>query len=270
MKKTRASRFSILISLVCLLFTFLLWDHYFNSSEAIDRTVAANLILLMGSLFSVSLGLFTWSLENHRHFLESELKKKDAELSLKNADNRRADIHSSAIYEASQILFSDMKIQAVLDKVIDLMGRVFYADEGSIMLLNNRRELYIAASIGIPEDIVRGVQIQIGERVAGRAAKERRPFLLIDGLESYKDFQGLEPNPRIRSSIVCPLICQSEVLGVLNLNRVSRGENFTVSDLMNASIFAAQVAQAVKNATLYETLERKLAELDPWDGRLAS
>jgi len=47
----------------------------------------------------------------------------------------------------------------------------------------------------------------------------------------------------------------------LNLSRLAGRENFTSIDLYSASIFASQVAQAVKNAKLYEELETKIKEL---------
>lgn len=55
---------SLLIFLVCLLFSVMAWDHYFNFSDPIDQKFVSNLILAMGTLFSISAGLLVWSLES--------------------------------------------------------------------------------------------------------------------------------------------------------------------------------------------------------------
>ena len=239
----------------------MIWDFYFNSQQEIDRTIAANLILFMGFLFSAASGLFAWSLESRRDFLEREVERKTKDLLEKNLENKKADIVSAAIYQSCHILFSHKQVSRVLESVMDSMEKVLHADEGSVMLLNEENKLTIAASRGIPEGVAKEVQLKIGERVAGRAALLRREFLIVDGLEKYPEFKGIEPNSRIRSSIVCPLICQDRLLGVLNLNRTLTQENFSVEDLIHASIFSAQVAQALQNAKLYQAYEKKILEL---------
>lgn len=267
-KRKQRLCFSPILFFVCLLFTVLLWDFYFDSERPIDRMVTANLILIMGILFSTSAGLFAWSLETRKEYLEKEIEKKTQELLEKNKEAQKAEATAAAIYHSSHLLFSNIKFNGLLDTIMDLMSIVLHADEGSIMLLDANRELFIAASRGIPEEVARQVHIKIGERIAGRAAQLRREFLLVDGLEQYPEFQGIEPNSRIRSSIVCPLVFQNELLGVLNLNRTANQTNFTVADMISVSIFASQVAQAVRNASLYQSLERKIAELEETNRRL--
>lgn len=81
---------SVLIFLVCLLFTFLVWDHYFNSEYPLNRAVVSNLILLMGTLFSAASGLFTFSLEQARANLEAEVERRTIELRRRNDSLERA------------------------------------------------------------------------------------------------------------------------------------------------------------------------------------
>ena len=166
------------------------------------------------------------------------------------------------LYEASKTLHSTVDMKEILEKIMELIVRVLNADEGSIMLIDADEKLYIAASRGIREDVVRDTRIAPGDGIAGTVARNREPMLLIDGLEQYPQFQDIKPNKKIRSSIICPLICQNELTGVLNLNRTSTKLNFTESDLKNATIFAFQAAQAIQNANLYQKLARKVSELE--------
>jgi signal transduction histidine kinase/DNA-binding response OmpR family regulator len=166
-----------------------------------------------------------------------------------------------ALYEASKAIFSTVKLESLLTIVMDLIQKVLQADEGSVMLLESDGLLHIAASTGINQEEAKKIHIKVGERIAGLAAKERKEFLLINGLDQYPEFKGIAPNSRIKSSIVCPLIYNNELLGVLTVNRTTQKNHFNATDLQSASIFASQVALAVQNAKLYHELEIKVQEL---------
>ncbi len=76
-KSKHKLHFSLFIFLVCLLFTFLTWDHYFNSNDPLDRTLISNLILAMGSLFSACAGILVWSLETGK--TQAQRKQREVE-----------------------------------------------------------------------------------------------------------------------------------------------------------------------------------------------
>jgi len=165
------------------------------------------------------------------------------------------------LYETSKAVFSTIKLYELLPLILQSIRKVLRVDEGSVMLLNEEKYLYIASCLGAERQEIRNVQLKIGERVAGLAVAQRKGFLLQEGLEKYAEFKGVEPNPRIFSSIVFPIVCRNELLGVLNLNRTEFREPFTEADLRQAAIFTSQAAQAIHNAKLYEQLERKVEEL---------
>jgi signal transduction histidine kinase/DNA-binding response OmpR family regulator len=166
-----------------------------------------------------------------------------------------------ALYESSRAIFSTVKLEDLLQLVMDLIQKGLQADEGSLLFVDDSNKLYIACSIGLKEEVTRKVHLRIGEGVAGLAAQQRRELLLIGGLEKYPEFKGIESNSRVSSSIVVPLVHQEKLIGVLTLNRILGHENFNSTDLHHASIFASQVAQAVRNAQLFKALETKVDEL---------
>ena len=108
--------FSLIIFLICLLFTFRMWDFYFNSPIMFDRELMANCILLMGFLFSVAAGLFIWSIESRRDYLEKEVRQKTEELLQKTRETRQAEITSAAIYQSCHILFSEIHLRSLIDR----------------------------------------------------------------------------------------------------------------------------------------------------------
>jgi len=261
--------FSLLIFFVCLLFTFLVWDRYVNSNEPLDRALVSHVVLIMGVLFSTASALFAWSLESRSEFFEREYRRRSVQLSLQINENKKAERTASAIYEAAHLMYSRLDLNGLCLLVMDLVKKVMGADEGSLLFLGPDNVLTLAASWGIPEETAKTIRVPLGERVVGRAAKLRRDYLIIEGLENYPEFSGIPSNPRIRSSIVCPLIYQNEVYGVLTLNRTVTLQNFSVDDLMNASVFTSLVALAVRNARLFKEVEERDQQLDATYERLA-
>lgn len=166
------------------------------------------------------------------------------------------------LYESSRLLFSTVDVTEILHRSIDLIRKVFQADEGSIMLMGTDQQLHIAASNGLKSDLIKNVYVAVGERIAGKAVQLRKEFLLHEGLENYPEFKDLPSNPKIKSSIVCPMIVKDKVIGVLCLNRTLNPLFFTNTNLQNATIFASQLAQAVYNADLYKDLQAKVHELE--------
>jgi len=189
-------------------------------------------------------------------FIQKPLNLEELHLLIDRALEKRGFKTLVALYESSQAAFSILTLDERLNTIMGLLQPVLRPDKGSVMLLDKAGKLYIAASLGLSEQIVSRTQLEIGERIAGRAAKERTALLLIGGLENYPELKGLESQAAIGSAIIIPLVRKDQLVGVMNLSRLAGQENFTSSDLRTASIFAAQAAQAVYNVSLYEGLAK--------------
>lgn len=76
--------------------TFHLSDTYLKTTSDIAELTARPWILLLGTLFSIAAGLFTWSLETRDKFLRREVEKRTAELQLINQElvNKGKEIES--------------------------------------------------------------------------------------------------------------------------------------------------------------------------------
>lgn len=167
-----------------------------------------------------------------------------------------------ALYETSKVLFSTVKLIELLERVMDLMESVFDMDQASLLLLDSDGKLYIAASRGIAEDIVRTTRLAVGEDVAGRIVELGQGYLLVGSLENYPELLGIKGDPNISSSIVYPLICQGKVLGVINLSRKPGKVDFQRSDFQSAGIFASQLSQAIRNAQYCQEIEEKMKQVE--------
>lgn len=157
-----------------------------------------------------------------------------------------------ALYEISKAVFSTINLDELLNIIVELTMRVLRADDTSVMLFDDKGQLYIAVSNGLSEQVRKDTRLKVGERIAGWVAESRQPLILINGLKGDMRFEGVRDN--ISSSIIIPLISGSSVLGILTANRTVNKENFNKGDLYKANIFASLVSLALNNAQLYRRL----------------
>lgn len=124
------------------------------------------------------------------------------------------------------------------------------ADRASIMLLDNEGVLKINASIGIPEDIVKKAQEQIGKGIAGRVAKANKPIIINEGEKIKPDIKRYLKGLKIVSAISIPLSIDSNVLGVLNLGKYHGKALFDKEDIELLVILAYETAISIKSYQL--------------------
>ena len=230
--------FSIPVFLGCLLFIWLIQCHVLTSA----------LLIPLALLFSCALALPIAALESRICRLQEELRHQLDPNPLEPYESKIESAASNAIHWLSQFIFEKRDLKDLLPIALDVVRKVLEADDASLMLLDDKQELYIAANSGLSQEVVDRTHLKIGERVAGRVAQLKEPFLILGGLKNYPEFKDLEENSKIGSSIVCPLLYHDQLVGIFNLNRESGGENFMQLDLKYAMIFASQLAQAILNA----------------------
>lgn len=174
--------------------------------------------------------------------------------------NRAAEVRKlreeTSLYKASQIIFSVRDSDRLLEKIIEVTKSVMNADDVSLMLPDGNGEWYVAHAYGLPSEF-QPVRVRTGERVAGRIAQERKPALIPGPLANEERFTGIESFDRVKSSIVYPLISGDEIIGVLNINRVSMDQPFGKGDLERAATLASQITLALMNARLISELIKR-------------
>ncbi len=194
-------------------------------------------------------------------YIEKPLDIEKVIFSIEKAFDRRKLKEIVALYEISKAIFASIEMDDLLKTIIDITIKVLRADEASVMLFNEERELYIAVSQGINPKIQGETRLAIGERIAGFVAKNTKPLILINGLENDHRFDGIEAREDIRSSIIIPLKKYGKVAGILCANRTRIVDNFSESSLYKANIFASLVSLALDNADLYKKLKSSQEQL---------
>ena len=169
----------------------------------------------------------------------------------------------ATVYEIGQAM-DKVEIDRLLDMVTEKATAVMEAQACSLLLrLPETDSLVIAASFGLPSDVVENTRIFIGSSVAGRVVETGEP-LLLNSLADDPRFlgSGIGSDPDVSSSICMPMKDENgTVQGVLCIRRRVSGPVFTEEDVRLFSIFATQAGLAINNAQLYAKLSHKLQEL---------
>jgi sigma-B regulation protein RsbU (phosphoserine phosphatase) len=113
--------------------------------------------------------------------------------------------------------------------------------------LENRFSLRYGERIQVKHDI------RVGDGLVGYAALHKEPVVVPD---VARDPRYINLNPDTRSELVVPLIYKGNVIGVLDVEHTKRGY-FVEQHVRTLTTLAAQVAIAIENARLYETVARQ-------------
>lgn len=168
----------------------------------------------------------------------------------------------SILQEISSAIVVTDNITTIANLMLDLAMSYTNAEKGSLMLVNEKGELYILSARGISSNLVKTYRVNLGEGIAGIVAKNGQP-VLVENIEDDERFKGeTRDRYKTRSFVSCPIICKNRLLGVLNINDKKDNKPFTGDEFELLKITANQAAIALENAFLMNQLRDKAAELD--------
>ena len=226
------------------------------SSFEENRPVWLSPLVMRCSVVALTVAFCVYAFEKELHLRRLTFLLADERVLTAALTNRLRE--TNALLEAGKAVNSALELQHVLDVILRSSLELLEGATGSIMLLEGRRRLRVAAVQGLPE--ARGQEVELGAGVAGYVAEEMEP-LLITGEADRNVFRNVTVRAhRVDSGMSVPLVNRDEVLGVLNLN-AGPDRQFTEYDLRAVSLFAEQAAAAISNARLFEMERAHTAEL---------
>jgi len=105
------------------------------------------------------------------------------------------------------------------------------------------------------------ISLEDAQNIASKAAKERRAFLVTDGMNHPLVPRQLAEQLGTDSFVVAPLIFEDRVEGVIIADNAITRKSITELDLRSLELFAHQARLAVERSRLHAELERQLEEL---------
>src|SRR2546421_2895975 len=161
------------------------------------------------------------------------------------------------LFDFADALNTTLDLDALLQRIAELVRRVINYEIFAILLLNERtQELRMRFQIGHSAEAER-MRIKVGQGITGRAVQERASVLVPD---VTADPTYINAHPAVRSELAIPLVTKNRVIGVIDLQAREIGY-FNEEHRRLLTLVASRVAIAVENARLYTRLSRQAQTL---------
>ena len=170
--------------------------------------------------------------------------------------------------EVSSAIVAMDNITSVANLLLDFATNYTNAEKGSLMLINEKGELYILAARDIDTQFIRDYKAKIGEGIAGIVARDCVPFLVEDIAKDDRFRDKMRDRYKTKSFISCPIMSRKKLLGVFNINDKKDGDPFNEDEFELMKIIANQAAIALENAFLMNQLKHKAVELEDINRKL--
>jgi signal transduction histidine kinase len=164
---------------------------------------------------------------------------------------------------ASEAIYSQHTLQAVLQQVVDVACRVVGARYAALGVL-------APDGASLENFVTSGVEASLRERIGtlprgqgllGLVIRERKPFRTAD-ISKHPQRYGFPPHhPPMHSYLGVPIMTAGKVFGILYLTEKLNAPEFEEDDEDIAVVLAAQAAVAVENARLSEGSAHLLAQV---------
>lgn len=160
------------------------------------------------------------------------------------------------LFELGREVTSVLDLDELFEKIPQLLARLTSFQAFAVWLLDDKRQdLYIAYSVGYPEDVKRTFRLAVGQGIVGTVVAEGRSLVVDDVLTDPRYVGAISG---VRSQMAVPLRRKKRIIGALNLYG-EREAQFTARDEALLRQFGAHVAVAIENARLFER-EKAYAE----------
>lgn len=159
------------------------------------------------------------------------------------------------------------KIQDLLGLVLQNTMRAVRATIGSIMILDSDRQtLRLAVSRGIPDEVASGIEVRVGEGIAGKVVELGEPVLVDDVASDPRFSKPNAPQYGSGSFICMPIRVADRVIGVINMaNKKDAGgpapHPFSPTDLQFLNALMTYIGYSVDNARLLEDAQKSARQL---------
>ena len=197
-------------------------------------------------LLDIRMELEKWNIN-----LEEKVKLRTHEL-------QKSKNQLSKLYHVSRTISSTLKLDDILQTILDFSIEISRASRGSIMLLDNEKHIFF---IKIPfnkyEKNIDKIIFEENKNTIGWVVKNKKPLYIKD-LENDKQFSKIKMISRkIKQLLIIPIIIGNKVEGVINLENTH--VDLEIINLLKS--FSEGAAVAINNAQLYQKIQDSYFEI---------
>ena len=159
----------------------------------------------------------------------------------------------SALNEIATAITSTQPIEQIVELIVKKCVKHLKVQQGAVMLLDEKDQVNpFHTMIRRQDSVSNGLPFRLNTQLTGWMLKNRTP-LLINDLENDPRFKlMIDKNFPFHSLLSVPLTVKGRMIGLLTVFNKNSADGFTVGDQRLLGIIAAQSAQVVENARLYQ------------------
>jgi len=216
------------------------------------------LIFFTGKNFTQKLRQRSAELAQAKKELEEWSSRLEEKVGLRTRELKKSKDQLSVLYQIFRSISSTLKLDDILQTILDFSIKISGAGRGSIMLLDKKKRIFF---IKIPYDKseknIDKITFAENENTIGWVVKNKK-FLYIEDLENDKRFSKIKIiRRRIKQLLIIPIIVEDKVIGVINLENTSLSPD-TIDLLMS---FSEGAAVSINNAHLYKKIKDSYFEI---------
>ena len=160
-----------------------------------------------------------------------------------------------ALHQASLELVSDLSLDIVLERIVNLAREQAGARYAALGVLDDKGKLERFIPVGMsPEEIRQMAHPPLGLGLIGAIQRERRAIRIADMASDPRRVGFPAHHPPMKSFLGVPILAGSQLLGQIYLTDKNDHFEFTQDDERVIETLAAYAAVAISNAHLYEGL----------------
>jgi phosphotransferase system enzyme I (PtsP) len=177
--------------------------------------------------------------------------------------------HLTILEDISTLISHSHDLQATLNSIVATVAERMGTEVCSIYILDqSKKRLTLRATMGLDDESVGRVSMDIGEGLTGLVIQRMKPVMVVDALAHprYKYFPETHEE-HFHSFLGVPLIEQKMPLGVLVV-QTSRRREFSRDEIRLLTTISAQVTSIIVQARLADSLRSKEQERKEYRKRL--
>ncbi|HWX77329.1 MAG TPA: phosphoenolpyruvate-utilizing N-terminal domain-containing protein, partial [Candidatus Acidoferrales bacterium] len=177
--------------------------------------------------------------------------------------------HLTILEDISTLISHSHDLQATLNSIVATVAERMGTEVCSIYILDqSKKRLTLRATMGLDDESVGKVSMDIGEGLTGLVIQRMKPVMVVDALAHprYKYFPETHEE-HFHSFLGVPLIEQKMPLGVLVV-QTSRRREFSRDEIRLLTTISAQVTSIIVQARLADSLRSKEQERKEYRKRL--
>jgi len=161
-----------------------------------------------------------------------------------------------ALYRADEELYRSLRLDEVLDALVDVAAQVLKADKSFVHVWDPEREqLVVVATRGISPATLPLMTRARGEGIVGTVALLRESIALEDVAAEAEHARRAEDREDIKSFLTVPILIGDDLFGVFTVGYTER-RTFDADDDRLLNALAQRAGLAIENARLYEQAQQ--------------